>query len=192
VTPASIRRFTPLFTNNAPVRYVPGSKPTTPPPAMIEVRHLTRVFRTYKKQPGFWGGVKGLFHREFEETARPTTSVSHRRGRVRRLPRAQRRRQDHHAQDALGPHLPDQRHRARRRLRPHQARERLPPHLRPRARPEEPALVGPARHRVVHLLRASTACPPTSSSHARRARHAARRRRRSSTSWCASSPSANA
>jgi ABC-2 type transport system ATP-binding protein len=36
---------------------------------MIEVHHLTRVFRTYKKQPGFWGGVKGLFHREFEETA---------------------------------------------------------------------------------------------------------------------------
>jgi ABC-2 type transport system ATP-binding protein len=36
---------------------------------MIEVRHLTRVFRTYKKKPGFWGGVKGLFHRDFEETA---------------------------------------------------------------------------------------------------------------------------
>jgi ABC-2 type transport system ATP-binding protein len=36
---------------------------------MIEVRELTRVFRTYKKQPGFWGGVKGLFKREFEETA---------------------------------------------------------------------------------------------------------------------------
>lgn len=36
---------------------------------MIEVRHLTRVFRTYKKQPGFWGGIKGLFKREFEETA---------------------------------------------------------------------------------------------------------------------------
>jgi ABC-2 type transport system ATP-binding protein len=36
---------------------------------MIEVEHLTRVFRTYKKQPGFWGGVKGLFHREFEELA---------------------------------------------------------------------------------------------------------------------------
>jgi len=34
---------------------------------MIEVEHLTRVFRTYKKQPGFWGGVKGLFRREFEE-----------------------------------------------------------------------------------------------------------------------------
>ncbi len=35
---------------------------------MIEVQHLTRVFRTYKKKPGFWGGVRGLFHREFEET----------------------------------------------------------------------------------------------------------------------------
>ncbi|MBK8858340.1 MAG: ATP-binding cassette domain-containing protein [Opitutaceae bacterium] len=36
---------------------------------MIEVDHLTRVFRTYKKQPGFWGGVRGLFKRDFEETA---------------------------------------------------------------------------------------------------------------------------
>jgi ABC-2 type transport system ATP-binding protein len=36
---------------------------------MIEVQQLTRVFRTYKKRPGFWGGVQGLFHREFEETA---------------------------------------------------------------------------------------------------------------------------
>jgi ABC-2 type transport system ATP-binding protein len=34
---------------------------------MIDVQHLTRVFRTYKKKPGFWGGVSGLFHREFEE-----------------------------------------------------------------------------------------------------------------------------
>jgi ABC-2 type transport system ATP-binding protein len=36
---------------------------------MIEVNHLTRVFRTYKKRPGFWGGITGLFHRDFEETA---------------------------------------------------------------------------------------------------------------------------
>jgi ABC-2 type transport system ATP-binding protein len=35
---------------------------------MIEVQHLTRVFRTYKKRPGFWGGVTGLIRREFEET----------------------------------------------------------------------------------------------------------------------------
>lgn len=36
---------------------------------MIEVKNLTRVFRTYKKRPGFWGGITGLFHRDFEETA---------------------------------------------------------------------------------------------------------------------------
>ena len=36
---------------------------------MIEVDKLTRIFRTYKKQPGFWGGVKGLFKRDFEELA---------------------------------------------------------------------------------------------------------------------------
>jgi len=36
---------------------------------MIEVEGLTRVFRTYKKPPGFWAGVKGLVHREFEEIA---------------------------------------------------------------------------------------------------------------------------
>jgi ABC-2 type transport system ATP-binding protein len=36
---------------------------------MIEVKNLTRVFRTYKKQPGFWGGVKGLFKRTYDETA---------------------------------------------------------------------------------------------------------------------------
>ena len=37
-----------------------------PSPPMIEVQNLTRVFRTYKKKPGFWGGVRGLFRREFE------------------------------------------------------------------------------------------------------------------------------
>lgn len=36
---------------------------------MIEVQNLTRIFRTYKKRPGFWGGVTGLFRRDFEETA---------------------------------------------------------------------------------------------------------------------------
>ena len=35
---------------------------------MIDVQQLTRVFRTNKKVPGFLGGVKGLFRREFEET----------------------------------------------------------------------------------------------------------------------------
>lgn len=34
----------------------------------IEVHSLTKAFRTYKKQPGFRGAVRGLFHREYEQT----------------------------------------------------------------------------------------------------------------------------
>lgn len=35
--------------------------------SLIEVNGLSRVFRTYKKRPGFWGGVAGLFNRQHEE-----------------------------------------------------------------------------------------------------------------------------
>src|SRR6267378_691331 len=35
---------------------------------VIEVNHLTKSFRTYKKQPGFGGAVKGLFHRQYQQT----------------------------------------------------------------------------------------------------------------------------
>jgi ABC-2 type transport system ATP-binding protein len=34
----------------------------------IEVSHLTKSFRTYKKQPGFGGAVKGLIRRKYEQT----------------------------------------------------------------------------------------------------------------------------
>src|SRR5512137_379123 len=34
----------------------------------IEVTGLTKAFRTYKKQPGFAGAVKGLFRRRYEQT----------------------------------------------------------------------------------------------------------------------------
>jgi ABC-2 type transport system ATP-binding protein len=34
----------------------------------IEVSQLTKAFRTYKKLPGFAGAVKGLFHRQYEQT----------------------------------------------------------------------------------------------------------------------------
>ena len=36
---------------------------------VIEVNGLTKTFRTYKKQPGFRGALKGLFHREYEHNA---------------------------------------------------------------------------------------------------------------------------
>jgi ABC-2 type transport system ATP-binding protein len=34
----------------------------------IEVNGLTKTFRTYKKLPGFGGAIKGLFHRQYEQT----------------------------------------------------------------------------------------------------------------------------
>src|SRR5436189_5230921 len=37
--------------------------------AAIEVSGLTKTFRTYKKQPGFAGAVKGLFRRQYEQIA---------------------------------------------------------------------------------------------------------------------------
>src|SRR5437899_11755085 len=36
--------------------------------AAIQVPGLTKAFRTYKKQPGFRGAVKGLFRRQYEQT----------------------------------------------------------------------------------------------------------------------------
>src|SRR6184192_1111751 len=36
--------------------------------SVIEVQGLTKSFRTYKKNPGLGGAIKGLFHREYEMT----------------------------------------------------------------------------------------------------------------------------
>jgi ABC-2 type transport system ATP-binding protein len=36
--------------------------------AIIEVNGLTKTFRTYKKRPGFGGAIRGLFHRQYEQT----------------------------------------------------------------------------------------------------------------------------
>src|SRR5215472_2753098 len=35
---------------------------------VIEVQGLTKAFRTYKKQPGFAGAIRGLFRRTYEQT----------------------------------------------------------------------------------------------------------------------------
>jgi ABC-2 type transport system ATP-binding protein len=35
---------------------------------LIEVQALTKAFRTYKKEPGLRGAVRGLFHRRYEQT----------------------------------------------------------------------------------------------------------------------------
>ncbi|MHC1768543.1 MAG: ATP-binding cassette domain-containing protein [Verrucomicrobiia bacterium] len=36
---------------------------------MIRVHGLTKTYRIYKKRPGFWGAVRGLFRREYESIA---------------------------------------------------------------------------------------------------------------------------
>src|SRR5471030_1755955 len=38
------------------------------PPA-IHVHQLTKVYRTYQKEAGFWGALRGLAHRRYKETA---------------------------------------------------------------------------------------------------------------------------
>jgi ABC-2 type transport system ATP-binding protein len=35
----------------------------------IHVRNLTKVYRTYQKEAGFWGALRGLAHRKYKETA---------------------------------------------------------------------------------------------------------------------------
>ncbi|HKG97340.1 MAG TPA: ATP-binding cassette domain-containing protein [Pyrinomonadaceae bacterium] len=35
---------------------------------LIEVKELTKVYRTYRKEPGLWGAVKGLGKRRYDET----------------------------------------------------------------------------------------------------------------------------
>ncbi len=34
----------------------------------VEARHLTKIYRTYHKEAGLWGAVKGLVHRKYDET----------------------------------------------------------------------------------------------------------------------------
>jgi ABC-2 type transport system ATP-binding protein len=36
--------------------------------AVIEVNGLTKAFQTYKKQPGFSGAIRGLLHRQYDQT----------------------------------------------------------------------------------------------------------------------------
>src|SRR5262249_7322178 len=36
--------------------------------AIIETNRLTKVYRTYRKESGLWGSVKGLVRRKYQET----------------------------------------------------------------------------------------------------------------------------
>src|SRR5271165_3474829 len=52
-------------------RRAPPQATTTADPSaapVIQVQGLTKAFRTYKKEPGFKGAIRGLFHRKYEQT----------------------------------------------------------------------------------------------------------------------------
>jgi ABC-2 type transport system ATP-binding protein len=51
-----------LFRVNPIASETPRAEP------VIRVEGLTKAFRTYRKQPGLWGAVRGLFRREYEST----------------------------------------------------------------------------------------------------------------------------
>src|ERR1700677_2879865 len=36
---------------------------------VIHVEKLTKIYRTYQKEAGFWGALRGLAHRRYKETA---------------------------------------------------------------------------------------------------------------------------
>jgi ABC-2 type transport system ATP-binding protein len=57
----------PAESHNEPKRgAVSDPKDSTMP--VIEVKALTKTFKTYKKEPGFRGALRGLFHRAYEQT----------------------------------------------------------------------------------------------------------------------------
>jgi ABC-2 type transport system ATP-binding protein len=53
-----------LITKEIPVA---GSPSQSSGGAVIQVRNLTKTYRTYRKKPGFKGALAGLFHREYED-----------------------------------------------------------------------------------------------------------------------------
>ena len=44
------------------------SSQSSPNSSGIETKNLTKIYRTYRKEPGLWGAVKGLAKRRYDET----------------------------------------------------------------------------------------------------------------------------
>ena len=147
--------------------------------ATIEIEKLSKSYTVYQKQEGLRASLRGLFRREYRQVER---GAGHRpdggAGGVRRVSRPQRRREDDHAQAAVGRDQSLVRHGPRDGPRAVAARKRLPPPLRPGDGPEEPAVVGFAGPGVVPAAPADLPDgPPAVPRHAGRVDRAAERAR---------------
>ena len=75
---------------------------------MIEVRNLSKSYRVHKRAPGIAAALRSVLQAALRDGQGGRGPVlPHRRGRARRLPRPERRRQDHHAEGAGRPAAPD-------------------------------------------------------------------------------------
>jgi ABC-2 type transport system ATP-binding protein len=70
--------------------------------AVIEANDLTKVYRSYRKERGLWGSIKGLVKRQYTETAPRTKSRSKLKKANLSVSSAQRSGQDNCSQNALG------------------------------------------------------------------------------------------
>ena len=116
---------------------------------VIEVNGLTKTFRTYKKQPGFGGAIKGLFRRQYEQTiAVNDVSFKIEPGELVGFLGPNGAGKTTTLKMLAGLLYPDWRFGQSPRLHAVGTGRWLSPPVRARARPEKPALVGPARPRV--------------------------------------------
>ena len=81
---------------------------------MIEVEQLSKIYKVHKRAPGLGAAFKSLFHRTFDEVrAVDSISFSIAEGERVGFLGPERRRQDHHPQDAGRPAAPHARARPR-------------------------------------------------------------------------------
>ena len=104
---------------------------------------LSKTYRTYRKQEGLGGALKGLFARKYDEiSAAKNVSFQIEEGRVCRFSGTKWRRENNCPEDARRPSGSDLRNRSRAGLRPVGTEGSFQAPIQPCPRPEKFSLVG--------------------------------------------------